>query len=195
MVSSAPVRSPESESSASSLHAIFEKALNDDVRSPSFPLSTLLPYLPLTRLTLDITVRLQYPPPLAAILSLTETLSSHPTSTTSHLLLSLHHNSALLLSSPLATYGAQAGTRLFERWVRDAVGGAGRAVKIDDVKANIVEEGRRLASSFAGNWLCGTGRGSRADLIGMIWSCWCVGSPNTELRSAGRRSRTKFRAS
>jgi hypothetical protein len=121
--------------------------------SSLFLSSSFLPVL-----TDESSSRVQYPPPLAAILSLTETLDSHPTSTTSHLLLSLHHNSALLLSSPLATYGAQAGTRLFERWVRDAVGNAGRAVKIDDVKANIVEEGRRLAFYMLERLLTGSSR-------------------------------------
>lgn len=64
-------------------------------------------------------------------------------STTSHLLMTLHHNSTLLLSSPKATYGTQAGVRLFERWVRDSVGTAGRGATLDEMRAGIVEEGRK----------------------------------------------------
>ncbi|KAL7413829.1 hypothetical protein BDY24DRAFT_434646 [Mrakia frigida] len=92
----------------------------------------------------------EYPPPLAAIIALTEAMASQSASTTSHLLLSLHHNSSLLLSSPLATYGCQAGTRLFERWVRDAVGGAARGVTIDEMRMGIVSEGRSFAKTGSG---------------------------------------------
>jgi hypothetical protein len=49
----------------------------------------------------------------------------------------------VLYSSHLVTYGAQAGIRLFERWVRDSVGNAGRRTTLDEIREGIVEEGRK----------------------------------------------------
>lgn len=78
--------------------------------------------------------------------------------------MALQHNSQILYASPLVTYGAQAGIRLFERWVRDSVGNAGRRATLDEIREGIVAEGRKCVLLPSG-WLSWASRASTDILI------------------------------